>query len=106
MASMNAVGLFSSTIHYNHILWSNKEGRNMNKPVACLRCHAQMELGFMPDNTQSGFHQQSWYPGTPKASFWTGIKMETDQVVPVVTLRCPNCGYLESYAIPGSISDR
>jgi hypothetical protein len=29
-----------------------------------------------------------------------GLKMKKDEIVPVTTLRCPRCGYLESYAIP------
>jgi hypothetical protein len=65
-----------------------------------------MAVGFVPDGTQNGFTQQYWAPGRPKQSFWMGLKMKKDEVVPVVTLRCPNCGYLESYAIPKSVSDR
>jgi hypothetical protein len=58
-----------------------------------------MENGFVPYNTESGFRQQNWWPGEPKKSFWTGLKVDADQVIPVKTLRCPKCGYLESYAI-------
>jgi hypothetical protein len=79
---------------------------NLSKPVECIRCHAEMAVGFVPDGTHAGFAQQNWVPGEPKPSFWMGLKMEKDEVVPVVTLRCPNCGYLESYAIPKSVSDR
>ena len=79
---------------------------NVNKPAECIRCHAQMVLGFVPDNTNAGFAQQSWVPGEPERSFWTGIKMTKDQIVPVITFRCPSCGYLESYAIPKSVSSR
>ena len=58
-----------------------------------------MELGFVADNTEYGFRQQNWWPGEPQKSFWTGLKIEQDQVIPVTTLRCPKCGYLESYAL-------
>jgi hypothetical protein len=62
-----------------------------------------MESGWVPDNTQAGFMQQNWSAGEPQPSFWTGLKVEKkDQVVPVTTLRCSKCGYLESYAIPQS----
>jgi hypothetical protein len=75
----------------------------MKGPVECIRCHAQMESGWVADNTQAGFTQQNWSPGEPQPSFWTGLKVEKkDQVVPITTLRCPKCGYLESYAIPQS----
>jgi hypothetical protein len=79
---------------------------NINKPVECLRCHAQMAVGFVADATQNGFAQQYWVPGEPKPNFWMGLKMKKDEIVPVITLRCPNCGYLESYAIPKGGSDR
>ncbi len=78
----------------------------MNQTVECLRCHAQMESGFVPDNTQAGFQEQTWYPGEPEPSFWRGMKMKKDLVIPVRTLRCPKCGYLESYAFPRSESER
>jgi hypothetical protein len=74
----------------------------MTGPVECMRCRAHMESGWVADNTQAGLTQQSWSPGEPKPSFWMGFKVEKDQVVPVTTLRCPKCGYLESYAIPQS----
>ena len=71
----------------------------MNKPVECIRCHTQMEVGFVPDGTHSGFTTQNWTPGTPKPSFWMGLKLEKDKQFPIATLRCPACGYLESYAV-------
>jgi hypothetical protein len=88
------------------LLWIKRGEMNMNKPVECIRCHAQMVVGFVADGTHAGFAQQYWVPGQPRRSFWTGVKMEKDQIVPVLTFRCPNCGYLESYAIPKSVSYR
>jgi hypothetical protein len=71
----------------------------MTRTIECLRCHATMEPGFVIDGIQGGgIAQQRWSPGEPKRSFWTGIKAEPDQLIKVTTLRCPNCGYLESYA--------
>jgi hypothetical protein len=62
-----------------------------------------MESGWVPDNTHAGLQQENWSPGEPQPSFWTGLKVEKkDIVIPVTTFRCPNCGYLESYAIPQS----
>jgi predicted Zn-ribbon and HTH transcriptional regulator len=71
----------------------------VNKPVECPRCNSQMEVGFVADGTHAGCQQQKWSPGTPITSFWMGLKRNADQLVPVTTLRCPKCGYLESYAI-------
>ena len=70
----------------------------MSQPIECIRCHARMEIGFLIDATQNGFLQQSWCSGIPTRSFWTGLKLKKRDVVPVVTHRCPNCGFLESYA--------
>ena len=62
-----------------------------------------MESGWVPDNTHAGLQQENWCPGEPQPSFWTGLKAEKKEIViPVTTFRCPNCGYLESYAIPQS----
>jgi hypothetical protein len=68
------------------------------KIVECLRCRAPMESGFIADNTHGGLAQENWTPGQPQRSFWFGLKIDADQSIPVRTFRCPNCGYLESYA--------
>jgi hypothetical protein len=78
----------------------------MKEPVECIRCHARMEVGYLADSTYGGYKQQSWCPGPPQRSVWTGLKVDTNQSVPVSTLRCPGCGYLESYAAGGAASDR
>ena len=79
---------------------------NTDKPVECLRCHAHMEAGFVGDRWENGCQQQIWVRGAPQRSFWTGLKVRKDQIVPVITVRCPTCGYLESYAIPQTVSER
>ena len=61
-----------------------------------------MESGWVPDNTYGGLQRENWCPGEPQPSFWTSLKAEIDKFIPVTTFRCPNCGYLESYAIPQS----
>jgi hypothetical protein len=74
----------------------------MKGTVECTRCHAHMESGWVADYTHGGIQRENWSPGEPQPSFWTGLKVERDQVIPITTLRCPSCGYLESYAIPQS----
>lgn len=70
----------------------------MNRPVECLRCHTQMETGFVADAAGDGaFLQQYWTAGEPETSFWRGLKVHKRSRFPLITLRCPNCGYLESY---------
>jgi hypothetical protein len=78
----------------------------MKETVECVRCQGRMEIGYVADSTYGGYRQQNWSPGEAKRSFWTGLKINSDQFVPVTTLRCPKCGYLESYAIPQTSSDR
>ena len=58
-----------------------------------------MEAGYIADVTYGAYLQQNWSPGEPKSGFWKGLKVKRDQNVRVTTLRCPRCGYLESYAI-------
>jgi hypothetical protein len=72
------------------------------KSIDCLRCHTRMEAGFIPDLGE-GIRQQNWAPGVPEPSFWTGLKMKKEDIYFVVTYRCPNCGYLESYAASRAI---
>jgi hypothetical protein len=57
-----------------------------------------MEPGFIADRTDSGFLQELWNPGIPDTSFFTGLKTNRKQSIPVTTMRCPKCGVLESYA--------
>ena len=77
----------------------------MIKAIECIKCHVQMEVGFVPDLREGGSSQQVWSPGKPRKSFWTGLKMKAAQLLPVKTFRCRKCGYLESYALPKDISD-
>lgn len=68
----------------------------MSEQIECIRCRSQMELGYIADLTVA---QQNWAPGEPKSGHFKSLKVKKSEFVPVTTLRCPNCGYLESYAI-------
>ena len=72
----------------------------MDQIIECLRCHTPMEMGVIADRTYGGSLQEEWVPGTPRVSFWTGLKINTNESIPVTTMRCPKCGVLESYARP------
>ncbi len=72
----------------------------MDHTVECLRCRTPMETGFVADLTYGANVQEQWVPGTPQGSFWTGLKINKDERIPVTTMRCPKCGALESYARP------
>ncbi len=78
----------------------------MAASVNCLRCHAQMEPGFIADVTHGGYAQENWSQGEPQSSFWRGLKVDRSHSIPVTTLRCPKCGYLESYAVHPPVSEK
>ena len=57
-----------------------------------------MEPGFLLDRTHGGTAQGTWVEGAPVRSIWTGLKLKGHHQVPVLTYRCPKCGYLEQRA--------
>jgi hypothetical protein len=60
-----------------------------------------MERGFIFDFMgEQGTTVAQWSSGVPTKSFWTGVKVHSDQLLPVVAYRCLSCGLLELYARP------
>ena len=58
-----------------------------------------MEPGYVADIGHGIVIQSSWSPGQPEPRrFLGGIKWRDGENIPIVTLRCSGCGYLESYA--------
>ena len=72
----------------------------MTTSFNCPKCSGHMEDGFVLDNTHGGYAQSTWVEGSPAKSFWVGLKLQGREQIPVKTLRCESCGYLESYATP------
>jgi hypothetical protein len=72
----------------------------MHPDLHCPRCEEPLEPGHMIDRTYGGNLQPQWQPGTPVRSFWSGLKINDRELVPVVAYRCVGCGYLELYARP------
>ena len=66
----------------------------------CARCGRRTELGVIIDVGYGAVTQSSWVDGAPEKSIWTGLKLKGRVRIPVITYRCPHCGYLESYAPP------
>lgn len=72
----------------------------MTSTPACLRCQTPMEDGFLVDHARNSLRVTLWCAGKPEKSFWAG-EMSSAQyktAMCVSTFRCPDCGYLESYA--------
>jgi hypothetical protein len=66
---------------------------------SCPKCQTEMQEGFIPDHGHQGtVLVSSWVAGPPEPSFWMGLKLGGKELRPIVTNRCPACGYLESYA--------
>ncbi len=62
-----------------------------------------MDEGFVIDRGDYDSQtQSSWTPGRPRESWWRGTVSQIPDAKPIsiITLRCPTCGYLESYAPP------
>ena len=57
-----------------------------------------MAEGFVPDESQGWRKVGTWISGTPRKSMWTGLSFARAQKLPIQTLRCTRCGFLESYA--------
>ncbi|HEX8921155.1 MAG TPA: hypothetical protein VF766_06735 [Pyrinomonadaceae bacterium] len=64
----------------------------------CQKCQHEMEEGFIADVTYGAVVTSKWIEGEPEKSFWTGTKTKGKRHVEILTFRCTNCGYLESYA--------
>jgi hypothetical protein len=71
----------------------------MSTPIhECPKCRKMMEEGFIADMTYGAVLASKWIEGEPEKSFWTGTKTKGKRQVEILTFRCPDCGYLESYA--------
>ena len=68
-----------------------------------------MVMGFQVDDVQRGAYRQSqWAPGPPESDDRTFLgmkvyeewllKVDKEDLKPIVTWRCSSCGYLEHYA--------
>jgi hypothetical protein len=70
----------------------------MDSPIECLRCHIAMERGFVADRAYGGWVEEQWAPGRPELHWW-GMEKPKNRL-PVTAWRCPQCGALESFALP------
>jgi len=68
----------------------------MPMTVDCLRCRTPMEPGYVLDRKYGGWTGEHWSPGEAQLHWWGAEKPKAS--LPVVTLRCPRCGMLESHA--------
>lgn len=64
----------------------------------CPACHRALDEGFLLDETHGGRHPLFWVEGPPERSRLFGTKLKGRAIWRVTTYRCPDCGYLSSYA--------
>ncbi len=69
------------------------------RSLVCPDCRVPMDSGFMVDFIgTSASKQPLWAKGTPESSFWTGLKLDDKELLPILTFRCPTCGQLKLFA--------
>jgi hypothetical protein len=76
-------------------------GRMSTRSIRCLRCDVALERGYLLDHGYGLTYPAAWVAGEPEWSRWSGLKLKNKQKMPVITLRCPRCGRLESFALDG-----
>ena len=69
-------------------------------PQRCPKCGGGMEQGFVVDQAHNSRIVSQWVGGAPEKSFWAGLKVPTEKLIPIGTFRCSSCGFLEQYARP------
>ena len=63
----------------------------------CPKCGDVMQTGFILDRSHGSNYQEEWVQGRPR-SFLFRVILRGAAREKVVTYRCAQCGYLESYA--------
>ncbi|HEY6322126.1 MAG TPA: hypothetical protein VJA16_11260 [Thermoanaerobaculia bacterium] len=70
--------------------------------LTCPKCQAQMQEGFIPElghlNNLMASRWSAGAPPEPRLLVQFLFRPSYNKMPPVVTYRCPACGYLESYA--------
>jgi predicted RNA-binding Zn-ribbon protein involved in translation (DUF1610 family) len=67
--------------------------------LTCPKCGSAMERGFIPDRIDVRYALlREWVAGVAQERFFGGVKLKGKERYYVLTFRCPDCYYLESYA--------
>jgi ribosomal protein L37E len=65
----------------------------------CPRCGGRYHEGYVLDQGDNGSqHVAAWVEGPPEKSFRVRLKLKGKARYNIVTNRCMQCGFLESYA--------
>lgn len=64
----------------------------------CPKCgSSQVEEGYVVDHGYGETKVAAYHRGSPDKRWW-GLKTRKADTLPITTVRCTRCGYLESYA--------
>ena len=66
--------------------------------LICQKCNNSMEEGYVLDSIASHSNPETWMEGKKPKSIWAKLVNSDKRAYEVVSYRCTNCGYLESYA--------
>jgi uncharacterized protein (UPF0212 family) len=64
--------------------------------ITCPKCQGAMEQGFVAADRIL----TRWIEGALETNMLGWPKMRGKRKIPISTMRCPKCGYLELYARP------
>jgi hypothetical protein len=65
--------------------------------IRCAKCGGLMQTGFIVDRSYGSTFQEEWVQGRPR-SFLYRVILRGARRQKVLTYRCVDCGYLESFA--------
>jgi hypothetical protein len=72
--------------------------KRTNQEMRCPKCNAPMEQGWIPELSQQGASLPVWKAGRPRKRWMGGYRVRDTRRHLIITLRCVDCGFLESYA--------
>jgi ribosomal protein S27AE len=81
----------------------------MDSEKKCPKCGRELAAGFMLDADSTSnwprigmavwFSQSRWVAGKPEPSSLSGIKWADKEAFNLKAWRCPDCGFVELYAV-------
>jgi hypothetical protein len=75
----------------------NEDNKNQ---IFCPKCKIQMEQGYILDSMYGNLvtTPSNWSRGKPKKILSFALPSTDNKSKEITSYRCPECGYLESYA--------
>ena len=75
--------------------------KDIERKIFCTKCKIQMQQGYILDAMYGNIvtTTSKWSKGKPKKILSFALPTSENTSMQIVTYRCPECGYLESYAL-------